>query len=139
MPKDTLDIEHEPEREVREYSVKRGSWYIQTKQYSKEGNLEKEIWERDSVEGDIILKDAAYISKKKAKELEEEINSKRFTNSELIQLGKKEEYIGYEGVIVMLYKNRIYFSSEVVKIEPAFGEEYVRNNKDNEDEYKIDA
>lgn len=124
MTEGSLDIEYTPEREVRTYRVSRGSLYTQTKQYDKEGNLGKEIWERDTVEGSIILDDAAYISKKKHEELNKLDLSGKPDFSELMKSAKNEEYTGYRGLIFMLFQGKLYYSSEVIEIDPPFGEEY---------------
>lgn len=117
--KDSLDIEFIPKREVREYTVKRKSYYTQKKQYDKQGNLEQEIWEREDSLGNIIILDgAAYISKGKY----EQLIKQNLSPSGLIESAKKEKYTGHDGLIVLLYKEKIYYSSEVVSIEPPFGE-----------------
>jgi hypothetical protein len=122
MPEGSLDIEYTPKREVRTYRVNRGSLYTQTKQYDEEGKLGKEVWERDTIEGSIILDDAAYISKKKHEELNK-IAGKPDV-AELMRSAKSEEYTGYKGLIFMLFQGKLYYSSEVIEIDPPFGEEY---------------
>jgi len=124
MTEGSLDIEYTPKREVRTYRVNRGSLYTQTKQYDNEGNLGKEVWERDTIEGSIILDDAAYISKKKHEELNKLALSEKPDISELMKSGKSEEYTGYKGLIFMLFQEKLYYSSEVIEIDPPFGEEY---------------
>jgi hypothetical protein len=122
MPEGSLDIEYTPKREVRTYRVNRGSLYTQTKQYDEEGKLGKEVWERDTIEGSIILDDAAYISKKKHEELNKLAG--KTDVSELMKSAKSEEYTGYKGLIFMLFQGKLYYSSEVIEIDPPFGEEY---------------
>jgi hypothetical protein len=124
MTEGSLDIEYTPKREVRTYRVNRGSLYTQTKQYDKEGNLWKEIWERDTVEGTLILDDAAYISKRKYEELNKLDISEKVELSDLMESAKSEEYTGYRGLIFMLFQGKPYYSSEVIEIDPPFGEEY---------------
>jgi len=124
MAEGSLDIEYTPKREVRTYRVNRGSLYTQTKQYDNEGNLGKELWERDTIEGSIILDDAAYISKKKYEELNKLDLSEKADLSELMKSAKSEEYIGYKGLIFMLFQGKPYYSSEVIEIDPPFGEEF---------------
>jgi hypothetical protein len=124
MPEGSLDIEYTPKREVRTYRVSRGSLYTQTKQYDNEGNIEKEIWERDTIEGLIILDDAAYISKKKHRELNKLDLSDKTDFSELMKSAKSEGYTGYHGLIFILFQGKPYYSSEVIEIDPPFGEEY---------------
>jgi hypothetical protein len=119
MAKDSLDIEPVFKREIREYTVSRGSVYTQTRQYNKKGNLEKEIWERDSGKEVTILNDAAYISKEKYKQLK----NQKLKPSDLIKLAKKEGYTGLGGLIVLLYQEKLYFSSDVIEIEPPFENE----------------
>ena len=122
MPEGSLDIEYTPKREVRTYRVNRGSLYTQTKQYDEEGKLGKEVWERDTIEGSIILDDAAYISRKKHEELNKLGGKSDVT--ELMRSAKSEEYTGYKGLIFMLFQGKLYYSSEVIEIDPPFGEEY---------------
>ena len=122
MVEGSLDIESMPKREIRKYTVKRGSVYTQTRQYDKKGNLEKEIWERKSG-GKVILDNAAYISKEKCKKLEEFI-SKKFSPSDIIRIVKRENYEEIGGFIVWSYQERLYLSSEVTKVEPPFEEEF---------------
>ncbi len=124
MPEGSLDIAYTPKREVRTYRVNRGSLYTQTKQYDEEGNLGREVWERDTIEGSIILDDAAYISKKKHEELNELDLSNKADLSELMKSAKSEEYTGYKGLIFMLFQGKPYYSSEVIEIDPPFGEEF---------------
>lgn len=117
----SLDIEHIPKRETREYTVKNKSYYTQTRQFDKQGNLEKEIWEReDSLGNVIILDDAAYVSKEKY----EQIVKQKFSPADMIKIAKKQEYTKSDGVIVFLYQKKFFYSSDVVQIEPPFGEEY---------------
>jgi hypothetical protein len=124
MTEGSLDIEYTPKREVRTYRVNRGSLYTQTKQYDNEGNLGKEVWERDTIEGLIILDDAAYISKRKYEEINKLDLSEKADLSELIKSAKDEAYTGYKGLIFMLFQGKPYYSSEVIEIDPPFGEEY---------------
>jgi len=124
MTEGSLDIEYTPKREVRTYRVNRGSLYTQTKQYDNEGNLGKELWERDTIEGSIILDDAAYISKKKYEELNKLDLSEKADLSELMKSAKGEEYTDYKGLIFMLFQGKPYYSSEVIEIDPPFGEEF---------------
>jgi hypothetical protein len=124
MTEGSLDIEYTPKREVRTYRVNKGSLYTQTKQYDNEGNIEKEIWERDTVEGLIILDNAAYISKKKYRELNKLDISETTDFSALMKIAKGEGYTGHKGLIFMLFQGKPYYSSEVIEIDPPFGEEY---------------
>ena len=124
MTEGSLDIEYTPKREVRTYRVNRGSLYTQTKQYDEEGNLGKEVWERDTIEGSVILDDAAYISKKKHEELNKLALSEKPDLSELMKSAKGEQYTGYKGLIFMLFQEKPYYSSEVIEIDPPFGEEF---------------
>lgn len=123
MVEGSLDIEPISKRETREYTVKSGSFYTQRRQYDKQGNLEKEIWERDSGKEIIILDDAAYISKKKC----EQLIKQKFSPADIIKIAKKQEYTKYDGLIVLLYQGKIYVSSEVVEIEPPLEEDYIIN------------
>jgi hypothetical protein len=124
MTEGSLDIAYTPKREVRTYRVNRGSLYTQTKQYDNEGRIEKEIWERDTIEGLIILDEAAYISKRKREELNKLDFSGKADLSELMKAAKSEGYTGYKGLIFMLFQGKPYYSSEVIEIEPPFGDEY---------------
>jgi hypothetical protein len=124
MTEGSLDIEYTPKREVRTYRVNRGSLYTQTKQYDNEGRIEKEIWERDTVEGLIILDEAAYISKRKREELSNLDFSGKADLSELMKSAKSEGYTGYKGLIFILFQGKPYYSSEVIEIDPPFGDEY---------------
>jgi hypothetical protein len=120
MIEGSLDIKDIPRREVIKYTVKRGSIYTQIKQYNKKGKLEREIWERKSFEGEIILNDAFYISK----ESFERLIDKNFSSSNIIKIARTEDYKELRGLIVLLYRKKIYFSSEVIKIEPPLEEEF---------------
>ena len=125
MVEGSLDIKYTPKKEVRTYRVQRGSLYTQTKQYDKEGKLEKEIWERDTIEGSIILDGAAYISREKYEELD-----KKFSSSEEVDLSitmksaKDEGYFGHDGFVFIIFQGKPYCSSEVIEIEPPLGEEF---------------
>lgn len=119
MIRGSSDLESIPRREVREYHVERGSVYIQTRQYDKEGNLEKEIWERKSSENKTILDDAGYLSK----ESFDRLTTKRFKPRDILKIAKSRGYAEIGGFIIWNYKNFFYLSSKVTKIEPPLEEE----------------
>ncbi|MDD5192003.1 MAG: hypothetical protein PHH54_06695 [Candidatus Nanoarchaeia archaeon] len=127
--KESLDIPPSFGDKEREYKVKRGSYYTQTKQYDGKGNLEKEIWEReDSHKKEITLEDAAYISQEKQDELkklmkaDQKNDPRKYTSLDLVKLAKKEKYTGPNGLIAFSYKGELYWSSRVTSIDPSFEE-----------------
>ncbi|MDP3027704.1 MAG: hypothetical protein Q8N63_08415 [Nanoarchaeota archaeon] len=129
MVEGSLDIESIPIREVREYTVERGSVYTQTRQYDKKGNLEKEIWEGTFSKRKIILDDAVYISNEKY----DLLVARKFNPLDIIQIAKKEGYKKLGGLIVLLYQRKPYLSSEVTKIEPPFEKDAAEKDSSEED------
>lgn len=129
MVEGSLDIESIPIREVREYTVERGSVYTQTRQYNKKSKLEKEIWEGKFSKGKIILDDAAYISKEDYNQL----TNKKFKPLDIIQIAKTKGYKKFGGLIVLFYQRKLYLSSEVIKIEPPFEKEVTEKDSSEED------
>ncbi len=120
MVKDSIDIQPPFAKKKREFVSENQSVYTQRREFDKKGLLEKEIWQLDNGTVVIDLDDGAYISKRKAEEL-------RFLNIEspaLMNLAKKEGYLGKNGRICFTRGKGIYYSSEVVEINPPFEEDF---------------
>ena len=120
MVKDSIDIRPPFTREQREFVSENQSIYTQRKEFDNKGRLEKEIWILDNGTVVIDLDDGAYISKRRAEEL-------RYLSIEspaLMKLAKKAPYFGRNGRICFTRGKGMYYSSEIVEINPPF-EEYL--------------
>lgn len=120
MVKDSIDIRPPFAKKQREYVSQNESIYTQRKEFDRDGLLEKEIWQLDNGTVVIDLDDAAYISKRKAEEL-------RYMNIEspaLMNLAKKAPYFGKNGRICFTRGKGIYYSSEIIGINPPFEEDF---------------
>ncbi|MHC4457054.1 MAG: hypothetical protein ACYS0I_08170 [Planctomycetota bacterium] len=80
------------------------------------GLLEKETWKMDNGREVFDLDDGAYISKQKA----EELKMYSVEPPALMQLAKREDYFGNNGIVCFLRNKEIYYSSEIVEINPPF-------------------
>jgi len=125
MIKDSIDIQPPFSKKKREFVAEHGvsrpdSIYTQVTQFDKRGSLERETWKLDNGQEVIDLDDAEYISKSSA----EEIRMQTLEPSALMKLAKKQPYFGSDGLICMLYRNKIYFSSKIVKIIPPFKDDF---------------
>jgi len=120
MVKDSIDIQPPFAKKKREFVSRSESIYTQTREFDRKGVLEKEIWQIDNGKVVIILDDAAYISKRKA----EELRMQHMEPSALMNLAKKEDYLGKNGRIFLLRGMEIYYSSEIVEIKPPFEEDF---------------
>ena len=126
MVKNSIDIQPPFAKKKREFVSQNESIYTQRKEFNGKGLLEKEIWELDNGRVVIVLDDGAYISKRKA----EELRMQHIEPSALMNLAKKEDYFGKNGRVCFLRGMEIYYSSEIVEINPPFEE-------DLEQEYDI--
>jgi hypothetical protein len=120
MVQDSIDIQPPFAKKKREFISQNQSIYTQRKEFDRKGLLEKEIWKLDNGTLVIDLDNAAYISKRKAEEL-------RMLDIEapaLMNLAKKEEYFGNNGRICFIRGKGIYYSSEIVEINPPFEEDF---------------
>jgi hypothetical protein len=132
MVKDSIDIQAPFAKKKREFVSRNKSIYTQRKDFDRRGLLEKEIWELDNGRVVVVLDDAAYISKRKA----EELRMQGIEPAALIKLAKKEDYCGNNGIICFLRGMEIYYSSEIVEINPPFEEDFEQEydiRKDLED------
>lgn len=120
MVKDSIDIQPPFAKKKREFVSLNQSIYTQTREFDRKGLLEKEIWKFDNGKVVIVLDDAAYISKRKA----EELRMQHIEPSALMNLAKKEDYLANNGRICFLRGMEIYYSSEIVEINPPFEEEF---------------
>jgi len=120
MVKDSIDIQPPFAKKKREFVSQNESIYTQKKEFNRKGLLEKEIWKLDNGTVVIDLDDAAYISKRKA----EELRILDIEPSALMNLAKKEDYFGKNGRICFLRGMAIYYSSEIVEINPPFEEDF---------------
>lgn len=125
MIKDSIDIQppfaKKRRRFVAEHKDSRpDSIYIQRREFNKEGLLEKESWKLDNGREVIDLDDAEYISKIHA----DELRMSTFEASAIMKLAKKKDYFGNDGLICILYQNKIYYSSAIVEIDPPFREDF---------------
>ena len=120
MVKDSIDIQPPFAKKTREFVSLNGSIYTQRREYNRKGLLEKEIWKLDNGTAVLDLDDAAYISKRKA----EELRMQHIEPYALMNLAKKEDYFGNNGIICFLRGIEIYYSSEIVEINPPFKEDF---------------
>ena len=132
MVKDSIDIQPPFAKKKREFVSRNQSIYTQTREFDRKGLLEKEIWKFDNGKVVVVLDDGAYISKRKA----EELRIQHIEPSALMNLAKKEDYFGSNGRICCLRGMEIYYSSEIVEINPPFEEDFEQEydiSKDLED------
>ncbi|MFB0524917.1 MAG: hypothetical protein ACETVZ_05210 [Phycisphaerae bacterium] len=120
MVKDSIDIQPPFAKKKREFVSRNKSIYTQRREFDRKGVLEKEIWQFDNGKVVIVLDDGAYISKRKA----EELRMQHMEPSALMNLAKKEDYFGNNGRICFLRGMEIYYSSEIVEINPPFEEDF---------------
>jgi len=120
MVKDSIDIQPPFAKKKREFVSRNESIYTQTREFDRKGVLEKEIWQFDNGKVVIVLDDGTYISKRKA----EELKMQHMEPSALMNLAKKEDYFGNNGRICFLRGMEIYYSSEIVEINPPFEEDF---------------
>lgn len=120
MVKDSIDIQPPFAKKKREFVSQNESIYTQRREFNRRGLLEKEIWEFDNGRVVIVLDDGAYISKRKA----EELRMHHLEPSALVNLAKKEDYIGNNGIVCFIRGMEIYYSSEIVEINPPFEEDF---------------
>jgi hypothetical protein len=132
MVKDSIDIQPPFAKKKREYVSLHNSIYTQRKEFNRRGLLEKEVWQLDNGTVVIVLDDGAYISKQKA----EELRMLSLEPSALMNLAKKEDYTEDNGIVCFLRGKEIYYSSEIVEINPPFEEDFEQEydiTKDLED------
>ena len=132
MVKDSIDIQPPFAKKTREFVSLSNSIYTQRREFNRKGLLEKEIWELDNGRVVTVLDDGAYISKQKA----EELRIQSIEPSALMNLAKREDYFGDKGKICFLRGMEIYYSSEIVEINPPFEEDFIQEyyiRKDLED------
>jgi hypothetical protein len=120
MVKDSIDIQAPFAKKKREFVSRNESIYTQRREFDRKGLLEKEIWNLDNGKVVIVLDDAAYISKRKA----EELRMQHIEPSALMNLAKKGDYFGNNGIICFLRGMDIFYSSEIVEINPPFEEDF---------------
>jgi len=120
MVKDSIDIQPPFAKKKREFVSRNESIYTQTREFDRKGLLEKEIWKLDNGEVVVVLDDGAYISKRKA----EELRMQHMEPSALMNLAKKDAYFGNDGRVCFLRGMEIYYSSEIVEINPPFEEDF---------------
>ena len=132
MVKDSIDIQPPFAKKKREFVSRNKSIYTQRREFDIKGLLEKETWKLDNGKVVVDLDDGAYISKRKA----EELRMQHIEPSALMNLAKKEDYFGNNGIICFLRGMEIYYSSEIVEINPPFEEDFEQEydiRKDLED------
>jgi hypothetical protein len=120
MIKDSIDIQPPFARKKREFVSRNKSIYTRRIEFNGKGLLEKEIWELDNGSVVVVLDDGAYISKRKA----EELRMQHIEPSALMNLAKKQDYFGNNGIVCFLRGMEIYYSSEIVEINPPFEEDF---------------
>ncbi len=126
MVKDSIDIQPPFAKKTREFISRNESIYTQRMEFDRKGLLEKEIWKLDNGKVVVVLEDGAYISKRKA----EELRMQHIEPSALMNLAKKEYYFGNNGRICFLHGKNIYYSSEIVEINPPFEEDLFQQEYD---------
>ena len=120
MVKDSIDIQPPFAKKKREFVSRSQSIYTQRREFNRRGLLEKETWELDNGKVVIVLDEGAYISKQKA----EELRIQSIEPSALMNLAKEEDYFGGNGRICFLRSMEVYYSSEIVEINPPFEEDF---------------
>ena len=120
MVKDSIDIQPPFAKKSREFISRNQSIYTLRREFDRRGLLEKEIWKLDNGRVVVVLDDGAYISKRKA----EELRMLHLEPSALMNLAKKEDYLGNNGRICFLRGTEIYYSSEIVEINPPFEQDF---------------
>ena len=120
MVKDSIDIRPPFAKNRREFVSLNDSIYTQRREFDRRGLLEKEVWELDNGTVVVALDDAAYISKQKA----EALRMQSIEPSALMNLAKREDYFENNGRICFLRGREIYYSSEIVEINPPFEEDF---------------
>ena len=120
MVKDSIDIQAPFAKNKREFVSLNNSIYTQRREFNRRGLLEKEVWELDNGTVVVVLDDGAYISKQKA----EELRMQSIEPSALMNLAKREDYFENNGRICFLRGMEIYYSSEIVEINPPFEEDF---------------
>jgi hypothetical protein len=116
MVKDSIDIQPPFAKKKREFVSKGNSIYTQKSDFNIRGLLEKETWKMDNGREVFDLDDGAYISKQKA----EELKLYSIEPAALMQLAKRADYFGNNGIVCFLRNKEIYYSSEIVEINPPF-------------------
>ena len=124
MIRDSIDIQPPYARKKRVFVAKHkdrpDSNYIQQRDFSRQGLIEREIWRLDNGQEIIDLDDAQYISQKDAEELQLQV----LEPSALMKLAKQKEYYGEKGRMCMLYNKKIYYSSIINEIIPPPKEDF---------------
>ncbi len=124
MVMDSIDIQPPYSRKKRVFVARHkdrpDSNYIQKRDYNRKGLIERETWKLDNGQEIIDLDDAQYISQKSA----EELKMQTLEPSVLMKLAKQQDYYGNKGQMCVLYNNRIYYSSIIVKIIPPLSEDF---------------
>ena len=99
---------------TRRYTTISGNVYSQTiVTDEKTGKIIFDNWRK----GNKILQDASYISEQRCSLIA--IQSLEDIK-EIMKMAKEENYHGNNGLIIHVYKDRLYHSSSVKKIEPPF-------------------
>jgi hypothetical protein len=132
MVMNSIDIQPPFAKKKREFVSKSESIYTQRKDFDGKGLLEKEIWELDNGKVVIVLDEGAYVSKRKA----ESLRMQHVEPSALMNLAKKEDYFGNHGIVCFLRGMEIYYSSDIIEINPPFEEDFEQEydiRKDLED------
>jgi hypothetical protein len=120
MVKDSIDIQPPFAKKEREFVSKNKSVYTQRREFDRKGLLEKETWKLDNGRIVIVLDDAVYISERKA----EELSMQHLEPAALMNLAKQEDYFGKSGRICFLHGKQIYYSSEIIEINPPFEQDF---------------
>ncbi len=124
MVMDSIDIQPPYARNKRVFIARHkdrpDSNYIQKRDFNRKGFIERETWKLDNGQAIIDLDDAQYISQNHAAELQ----LQALEPSALMKLAKQQDYYGNKGRMCVLYNNRIYYSSIVVKIIPPLREDF---------------
>ena len=80
----------------------------------------RETWKLNNGKEIIDLDDAHYISQKNA----EELKMQTLEPKAIMKMAKQTDYYGEKGKICMLYKNKIYYSSVIIDINPPLVEDF---------------
>jgi hypothetical protein len=124
MIMDSIDIQPPYARKKRVFVARHkdrhDSHYIQRREYNRQGLIERETWKLNNGKEIIELDDAHYISQKKA----EELKMQTLEPKAIMKMAKQMDYYGEKGKICLLYKNKIYYSSVIVEINPPLVEDF---------------
>jgi hypothetical protein len=104
----------------RNFETKTSS-YICREFYNGSGKVEKEQWLKVNKDGEIVLKDAVYISGEIVRQVKNKISQTNLNISEFVNEVRRLNYSGLDGHILFLCSDGGFgLSSKVIDIDPNF-------------------